>query len=129
MEFATGGSTVKIGDAVILSTRSGERYGTVVPDVPSSCGSCTGCATKKDPPKLLRLATEEDRRLYEAKLTREAEAYRSCSMKLNASPTLGTPLFDTCAPRELGARLLAICWRSSDYASAGPSPVRETGGS
>lgn len=82
MEFATGGSTVKSGDAVILSTRSGERYATVVPDVPSSCGSCTGCATKKDPPKLLRLATQEDRRLYEAKLTREAEAYRSCSMKL-----------------------------------------------
>ncbi len=39
-------------------------------------------ATKKDPPRLLRVATQEDRRLYEAKLTREAEAYRSCSMKL-----------------------------------------------
>ena len=50
MEFAIGGLTVTSGDAVILSTRSGERYATVVPDVPSSCGSCTGCATKKNPP-------------------------------------------------------------------------------
>lgn len=82
MEFVTGGSTVKVGDAVILSTRSGERYATVVPDVPSSCGSCTGCRTKEAPPKLLRLATEEDRRLYEAKLAREEEAHRSCSMKI-----------------------------------------------
>ena len=82
MEFATGGSDLKIGDAVILSTQAGERYATVVPDVPSSCGSCTGCATKKDPPKLLRLATAEDRRLHEMKLNREAEAFRSCSMKI-----------------------------------------------
>jgi cell fate regulator YaaT (PSP1 superfamily) len=82
MEFDTSGMTVRPGDAVILSTPSGERYATVVPDVPSSCGSCTGCAVKKDPPKLLRVATDEDRRLYQDKLTREADAYRSCVMKI-----------------------------------------------
>ena len=82
MDFATNGLTVKAGDAIILSTPSGERYATVVTDVPPSCGSCTGCATKKDPPKLRRLATQEDRRLYEAKLVREGKAHRSCSMKV-----------------------------------------------
>ena len=53
----------------------------------------------------------------------------TCLRLGGASPTLGTSLFDTCAPWGLGARLLAICWRSSDYASAEPSPARETGSS
>jgi cell fate regulator YaaT (PSP1 superfamily) len=82
VEFETTGVAVKAGDAVILATESGERYATVVPDVPSSCGSCTGCAVKQSPPKLARLATDEDRRLYQRKLARQSDAYRSCSMKI-----------------------------------------------
>ncbi len=82
LEFDTTGVAVKSGDAVILATESGERYATVVPDVPSSCGSCTGCAVKQNPPKLARLATDEDRRLYQRKLARQSDAYRSCSMKI-----------------------------------------------
>lgn len=82
VEFDTAGTHVKPGDAVVLTTPSGRRFGTVVPDVPSSCGSCTGCAVKKAPPKLLRLATEVDRLDYQRKKEREQEAFRSCAMKI-----------------------------------------------
>lgn len=82
VEFDTGGKTVQLGDAVILTSGSGERYATVVADVPSSRGSCSGCGDKQAPPQLARHATEEDRRLYEQKLKREGDAYRSCLLKI-----------------------------------------------
>lgn len=82
VEFETSGRSVRQGDDVILSMESIERYATVTPDVPSSCGACSGCAVKKEPPRLLRFATGEDRRLFHRKLEREGDAYRSCSMKI-----------------------------------------------
>lgn len=82
VEFETGGKEVQIGDAVILKNETGERYATVVADVPSSCGGCSGCAVKDKPPQLQRVATEEDRLNYEHKIKREGDAYRSCLLKI-----------------------------------------------
>ncbi|MFQ5791148.1 MAG: stage 0 sporulation family protein [Acidobacteriota bacterium] len=82
LEFETGGVEVKPGDAVILMTDSGERFGTVGPDVPSSCGGCTGCAVKPKPIRLARPATTEDHKRNQEKLRQEGNAYRSCLMKI-----------------------------------------------
>lgn len=83
VEFATGGREVNPGDAVILSgSEGGERFATVVADVPASCSSCSGCAIRKKFPTLARMATGEDQRLYELKQKREGDAYRSCLMKI-----------------------------------------------
>jgi cell fate regulator YaaT (PSP1 superfamily) len=82
VEFDTGGRKVRQGDGVILDVESNERYATIAPDVPSSCGACTGCAAQKQPPRFIRFATGEDRRLYQRKLKREGDAHRSCSMKI-----------------------------------------------
>ena len=82
LEFETAGVRVKPGDAVVLATTTGERFATVVPDVPSSCGSCTGCAIKPHPAKMLRFATEADRVSHQRKRQREGDSFRSCTMKI-----------------------------------------------
>ena len=82
LEFVTGGVKLSPGDAVVLSTDTGERYAVVVPDVPSSCGSCTGCAVKKRPARLARIATSDDQKNHQTRLRREGDAYRSALMKI-----------------------------------------------
>lgn len=82
LAFDTCGQEVKPGDTVILSNGSGERYATVVSDVPSGCGSSTCGGKDKDKPQLSRFATDEDRRQHDKKREREGDAYRSCLMKV-----------------------------------------------
>jgi cell fate regulator YaaT (PSP1 superfamily) len=82
VEFDTIGRRVNPGDGVILKLESSEKYATVVADVPSSCGACTGSAAKQKPARFTRFATNEDTRMFERKLKREGDAYRSCVMKI-----------------------------------------------
>jgi cell fate regulator YaaT (PSP1 superfamily) len=82
VEFDTKGEMVQPGDAIIITNHSGEHYAKVVPDIPSSCGDCTGCAAKTPPPRFVRFANDEDHRLFERKTKREGDAFRSCLLKV-----------------------------------------------
>ena len=82
LAFDTCGQEVKPGDRVILTNGSGERFATVVSDVPSNCDSCGGCGNDNDKPQLARFATEEDRIQHVKKREHEGDAYRSCLMKI-----------------------------------------------
>lgn len=81
-EFATGGLDVKLGDAVMVPTESGERLAEVVADVPPACSACSGCSVKKSFATMARFATEDDRRRAAAREEREREAFRSCLLKV-----------------------------------------------
>ncbi len=84
LAFDTRGQGVKQGDTVILSNGSGERYATVVSDIPPGCDSSTCGRRAKDTPQLalVRFATQEDRRQHDKTREREGDAYRSCLMKI-----------------------------------------------
>jgi cell fate regulator YaaT (PSP1 superfamily) len=82
IEFDTAGKKVRPGDTVILTNDSGERYATVVSDMPSSCGTCSGCDSKPPSSQFVRFANEEDHHLYDKKIKREGDAYRSCLLKV-----------------------------------------------
>lgn len=82
LTFDTGGKKVKPGDTVILTNGSGERYATVVSDVPSNRDSCGDCGDGHNRLHLARFATEQDRLQHGKKREREGDAYRSCLMKI-----------------------------------------------